>query len=309
MIRQVHPQDFQCPGARGNCRRVTSPAKLSVPVAEGTIYRWSFGDVSFEVDAGRGARITAFRLGSENILVGPEVNALNFGSTFWTSPQSDWNWPPVVEIDSGPYAVTGNGADLWFQGAPGPLGISVAKQFRVDPEDETVEIEYVMENRSEKTRAVAPWEISRLPVGGITFFPAEAGVEARSTLDAVEAGGAIWYDNEPGPTIEHQKIFARGSEGWIAHADIARRMLLIKTFPKITPDEQAPGEAEIELYANPGHTYVEVEQQGPYRPLPVGEKTSWTVTWRLRRLPPGIEVAVGNRDLLALVRALKARDD
>jgi hypothetical protein len=287
---------------------VASQANLVVPEVEGAIYRWRFGNVSFEVDAGRGARILGFRFGPENILSGPEVNALNFGSTFWTSPQSDWGWPPVVEIDSGAYTSSGQGADIWFQSATGSLGIAIAKQFRVDSDAEAVEIEYVMENRSDKTRSVAPWEISRLPVGGITFFPAVGGLQPPSTLAAREAAGAIWFDNDPGSIAEPSKLFANGSEGWVAHIDIGRRMLLIKTFPKIDRGQQAPGEAEIELYADLAHTYVEVEQQGAYRPLEPGARMSWSVTWRLRRLPPGIEATVGNKDLLALVRALKARD-
>ena len=287
---------------------MSSVSKLVVPEVRGTTYRWSFGDVSFEVDADRGARVIGFRLGNENILTQAEVNPLNFGSTFWTSPQSDWGWPPVMQLDSEPYTTTGEGVAIWFHSAPGPQGIAVAKQFRVNEKDETVEIEYVMENRSPEARAVAPWEISRLPVGGLTFFPALNGVEARSTLQVREVAGAGWFDNEPGATAEHQKVFAGGSEGWIAHIDISRRMLLIKTFPTVKAGQQAPGEAEIELYANPAHTYVEIEQQGAYGSLTPGQKSSWTVTWRLRRLPPGIEATIGNKDLLALVRALKARD-
>lgn len=293
---------------RGKGRTVSAPSKLVVPRVERGIYKWSFADVSFEVDAERGARIIAFRFGTENILSGPDVHALNFGSTFWTSPQADWHWPPVAELDSQPYLVRGDGADLWFESAPGPLGIAVAKQFRVHADDEAVDVEYVMENRSRAVRSVAPWEISRLPVGGLTFFPATTSAEARSQLKVTEATGAIWFDNEPPATEEAQKVFASGSEGWIAHVDIARRMLLMKTYPRLQPGQQAPGEAEIELYGNPAHTYIEVEQQGPFRPLPPGEKTSWTVTWRLRHLPPGIEPVVGNKDLLALARALKARD-
>lgn len=287
----------------------SSTPDLVVPEVEGDVYRWRFGDASFEVDASRGARITGFRFGTENILIGPEVNPLNYGSTFWTSPQSDWGWPPVAEIDSAPYTVTGEGSALWFQSpAAEGLGMAVAKQFRVHSDDETVEIEYVIENRSGKSRSVAPWEISRLPNGGLTFFPALGGIQPASNLPAREAAGAIWFDNDPGALTDPQKLFARASEGWVAHIDIARRMLLIKTFAAIAPSQTAPGEAEIELYADPAHTYVEIEQQGPFLPLEPKQRSSWTVTWRLRRLPAGIEAITGNKDLLALVRALKARD-
>jgi hypothetical protein len=275
------------------------------PQIEGTKYSWRFGEVSFEVDAARGARITCFRIGAENILTGPEINALNFGSTFWTSPQSQWGWPPIAEIDSAAYAVTGDGADVSFQGRPAEtLGIAVTKRFHVDPDRETVAIEYIMENRAAEPRTIAPWEVSRVPTGGLTFFPAGAGIQPTSNLAVVEAEGAIWFHYDPAPIADDQKVFVHGSEGWIAHVDIARRMLLVKTFPEIVPGDQAPGEASIEIYANPAHTYVEVELQGAYRELVPGAQTSWTVNWRLRRLPLAIGATVGNKDLLALVRAL-----
>ena len=153
---------------------------------------------------------------------------------------------------------------------------------------------------------MAPWEITRLRTGGLTFFPIGEGAQPPSSLTVREAEGAIWFDYDPSSITDHQKLFAHGSEGWVAHVDVPRRMLLIKTFPNISKEEQAPGEAQIELYADPAHTYVEVEQQGAYRPLPPGERTIWTVVWRLRRVPPGIELAPGNKNLLALVRALAA---
>lgn len=54
------------------------------------------------VDAAIGGRIMEFSCHGRNALVtgGPQ-----FGSTFWISPQSLWDWPPPVEIDSAPYAM------------------------------------------------------------------------------------------------------------------------------------------------------------------------------------------------------------
>jgi hypothetical protein len=280
------------------------------PEIQAATYLWRFGEVSFEVDAGCGARITAFRIGNDNILTGPEINPVNFGSTFWTSPQSQWGWPPIAEIDSAAYTVSGDGPNLVFQSpSGGKLGIGVTKRFDVDADHEKVAIEYVMENHSALAQTVAPWEISRLPTGGLTFFPSGGGVQPASKLGVRETEGAIWFDYDPEPITDHQKLFAHGSEGWVAHVDAGRRMLLLKTFPGIAPEDQAPGESEIELYADPGHTYVELEEQGPFRELGPGARVSWTVTWRLRRLPAAIVATVGNKDLLALARALAATGD
>ena len=282
-----------------------TPAAPVIPTTLGSVYRWRFGDASFEVDAEHGAHITAFRIGERNILIGPETSPINYGSTFWTSPQSDWNWPPPPELDSAPFSVSGEGADLVFEGPPMPAtGLAIRKRFRADPDRETVSVEYGIHNTSDQERTVAPWEISRVPTGGLTFFPLGKGIESRSTLASRELAQVAWFTYDPEPITDHQKLFAHGGEGWVAHADPARGILLLKTFPQIAPEDQAPGEAEIELYADPKHTYVEIEQQGAYRPIAPGAEVKWTVVWRLRRLPTAIKLVAGNKDLMALVRAL-----
>lgn len=277
------------------------------PEVEGGRYRWRLGDLSLEVDAAHGARVIAFRIGAENILSGSDVNALNFGSTFWTSPQADWNWPPVLEIDSGPYTVSGQGADLLFTSATAdPLGLAVTKRFVVDRVREVIEITYGIENRGSTARTVAPWENSRVPTGGLTFFPVGAGVQPASTLKVREIDGVVWFDYDAKAITDHQKMFAHGAEGWLAHIDLPRRMLYLKTFGEIEASAQAPTEAQIEIYADPAHTYVEIEQQGSYLPIAPGAQVEWSVTWRLRRIPLGVEIVPGNKSLVALVRAVVA---
>jgi len=286
---------------------MTAIPQSVIPEIDGSIYRWRLGDLSLDVDAAYGARIVGFRIGAENILTGPEVNALNFGSTFWTSPQTDWNWPPLVELDSEPYTVTGAGDDLSFVSSSAEgMDVAVTKRFRIDQSRETVEIAYRIENRGAGPRTVAPWEISRVPTGGLTFFPVGAGVQPASTLKVREIDGVVWFDYDPASITDHQKMFAHGSEGWLAHIDLPRRMLFLKTFGEIESAVQAPGQAQIELYADPGHSYVEVEQQGACRAIEPGGHTDWAVTWRLRRVPLGLDIVAGNKSLLALVRALVA---
>ena len=72
-------------------------ANSVMPSATGSLYSFQFGDTQFAVDANLGGRIVTFASSGRNILTGPAVDAANFGSTFWSSPQSDWNWPPPPE--------------------------------------------------------------------------------------------------------------------------------------------------------------------------------------------------------------------
>jgi len=293
--------------------------KLVAPTVEGTRFAWRFGDALFEVDTACGARITQFSLDGDDILTGPDVNPLNFGSTLWTSPQSQWGWPPPVAIDSLPYGATpadAAGTAIRMMGqADGGLGIAVAKTFSADGGRRLVTIDYALINQGAEPRTVAPWEISRHPTNGLTFFPADSPpdaaepiVDPRSTLAVVESAGAVWFDYDARAITDHQKLFARGhrTEGWIAHVDRTRRLILVKTFAPVEASRVAPGEAGLEIYADPNHTYVEVEQQGAFEALPAGATTHWTVTWRLRRLPRSIEIRVANPELLATARALAA---
>lgn len=291
---------------------------LVVPRIEGTVYRWRFGagqtdeaEAELVVDAALGARITRFSLAGQNVLAGPDVNDLNFGATFWTSPQAAWGWPPPVEHDSQPYAAHQAGQDgaaAVFTGQPDPkLGLAVTKTFFVDGVRGVVTIEYGLHNHAGEPRTVAPWEISRHPTGGLTFFPVGEAIEAGSTLAVKTEAGAVWFDYDARAITDHQKLFAHGSEGWICHVDRERKLLLVKSFPEIARAAQAPGEAALEIYADPKHTYIEVEEQGAYLPLGPDASVTWSVTWALRAAPPAAELRPGNTALLTAARVLASR--
>ena len=58
--------------------------------------------------------------------------------------------------------------------------------------------------------------------------------------------------------------------------------MFTKRFADLTPEQPAPGEAEIQVYVNQGKTYIEIENQGAYTALAPGENLSWTVRWYLK---------------------------
>jgi hypothetical protein len=285
---------------------------LVVPRIDGTVYRWRFGkgagETELEVDGALGGRITRFSLAGRNVLTGPEVNDLNFGSTFWISPQAQWGWPPPVEHDSAAYAAHQageNGAVGVFSGKPdSKLGLAVTKTFFVDGARGVVSIEYGLRNHAAEARSVAPWEISRHATGGLTFFPVGDAILPGSTLAVKTEAGAVWFDYEASAITDHQKLFAHGSEGWICHIDRARGLQLVKRFPEIARGSQAPGEAALEIYADPKHTYIEVEQQGAYQSIAPDESITWSVTWVLRAAPAADELRAGNTALLTAARVL-----
>jgi hypothetical protein len=277
------------------------------PVVQDGLHVLAWEDVALEVDAGRGGRVTALRLAGRNLLTGPEVDAGNFGSTFWTSPQSAWGWPPVPEIDHVAYRASIEGQAIVMRSARSTsLGVEIEKRFSADRARAALTFEYRIHNLGAAPLQTAPWQITRVGPGGLTFYPSGEGIFPPSNLGVRDALGAIWYDYDKAAITDHQKHFADGAEGWLAHVD--RDALLVKTFAAVPRSAHAPGEAQIEIYASPAHTYVEVEAQGAYETIAPGEALTWEVVWLPRRLPALVPVAVGSKELLEHVRALVAAD-
>jgi hypothetical protein len=91
-------------------------AGLVMPVEAGGRYLFRWGAVAFTVDARSAGRIVSLEIDGRNLLTGPDTNAENWGSTFWTSPQADWGWPPPAEIDGVPFEATLDGGILTLRG-------------------------------------------------------------------------------------------------------------------------------------------------------------------------------------------------
>jgi hypothetical protein len=295
--------------------RSASTSAGIVPVLRDGSYVFSRGDLSFVIDPRIGARVTSFALGGHEMLSGPEVNALNFGSTFWTSPQSDWGWPPPAAIDRDPYEARLEGDTLVLRSAPcAALGVVVTKKIRADAADGSVTITYVIENHGDAPRRFAPWEVTRMPATGVTFFPTGSATYGsgpfRPLAGVREASGHTWFALDPSAARgDEQELFADGAGGFVAHAEGDR--VLVRVFDDVPPAARAPDEGEIEIFLradpDPRARYMELEVQGAYVSVPPGGASSWRTTWYLRRLPPGARAVVGDAALVAAVAAIARR--
>jgi hypothetical protein len=272
-------------------------------------YRLALAALDFEVAPG-GARVVDVRLpGGANLLTGPDVDPLNFGSTFWTSPQSAWPWPPPAAFDTAPFAVGGSADRLAFTGPPDPtVGAQIVKQFSAGPTSASIDIRYQI-TAVGAGGLFAPWEITRVFPGGLTFFPtggdsprAGGGFALPPTRNAA---GCTWYQHPGTPPGGDQKLLADGAGGWLAQ--VAGRVVLVKTFPDVPLGKTAPGEAEIEIFVDGKGRYVEVEEQGAYQALRSGQTLAWPVTWIVRALPDGLNASAGSPDLVAFVQRLVTR--
>lgn len=267
-------------------------------------YALSVQDLSMTVDAAHGGKILSFRLGDQEILAqnpaaAPQpaqaegqprrrwFNPNSYGSTFWTSPQAEWNWPPVPEYDSLPYAAEVKDgpvkvADvvipaLFLEGQVSKYNYRVCKTFTVDPSDLAFVITYSIVNESGETRKVAPWQISRVPNGGFLEFDAKPeGVTPADLMKVTFAEGQATLEVDVAD--QNRKINVDG-KGWLNFRD--HGLVLTQRFPDIEQEAAAPGEAEIQVYIDARKSFVEIEAQGPYTELAPGEKLDWTVRWYL----------------------------
>ena len=258
----------------------------------------SNGDVTLTVDAARGAKILSFQYkGKEVLSQNQRPNA--FGSTFWTSPQSEWNWPPVPEYDSRPYtAEQKNGALVLTGQTSEKYKYHITKEFRADPSDGAIVVTYSITNDASVERSVAPWEISRVDNGGVIFFDAPQGsITPQGLMPFAFEYGATWYTCDEARA--NRKINADGN-GWYAYAHDG--LLFIKKFPDIAPTQPAPKEAEIQVYVNMGKTYIELEAQGAYTSLKPGESLSWTSRWYLLPQDAG---ETPSAELMKIVNGIK----
>ena len=279
----------------------------------GDLFTLKLGDVKMVVDASTGARITEFSLRGTNALVTEEEN-LNYGATFWPSPQSSWCatgldcFPPPEAIDAGPY--TGSiddansiqlaSAEASIPTIPGSA-IAVTKRLTPRPENGAVDVTYTLTNTSPSVSvSLAAWQVSRVASGGLSFFaqteePVTYAPDSDPLFIATEYYGVRWYTGAP---VRHNsKLFADGN-GWLGHVT-PERLLTLQSYPDFPPGGAAPGEAEIEIFTN--SSYVEIEAQGALTPLAPGSTLTWTVRWKLRRLPADAKVAVADPDLMSFV--------
>ena len=274
------------------------------PIIDGGRHVLAWDDVRVEIDAAIGGRVTALRFGGRNLLTEPAADAGNYGSTFWPSPQTAWGWPPLAEIDHGPYRAELEPAAITMRSAINPaLGVEVEKRFAADAARGAVTFDFAIHNLTEVPVQLAGWQITRVPPGGLSLFPTGAGDNPPcppSNLAVREAMGVTWYAYDAAAVTEHQKLFADGREGWLAHVD--GDAVLVKTFAIVPRAAQAPGEAQIEIYANPSLTYIEIEAQGPYETVAPGAALTWRVVWLVRRLTADIPRTVGSAPLLDFIR-------
>jgi len=259
----------------------------------------------------KGGLLQSFSLNGHNILlVRPHLDQMD-GSIFWPSPQKDWGWPPPLAIDptvhknftikhdlaldleSKTFELT---SPVWEE-----RNLTLAKKVSVDTSRKSFIIDYSMRMSGGSTGKFAPWEISRVQAGGLTFFKTGSN-ETSGTwkpLRLKKIDGVTWFQQKG--DVGQGKLYASTTPSrpdspmaWLAHTD--GKVVFVKCFYWLPDGTNAPEENQVEIYD--GEDYVEMEQQGAYQTVFPGQPISWRVEWFLRAMPEGAKAKPGDKTLV-----------
>jgi len=274
------------------------------PQLSGSKCYFQVANVYFEVDPTYGGRISSLKLDNNEILY-VDNSGDNYGSTFWPSPQSAWGWPPSVPLNSQAYSggIQGDFINILSQADnSASYKLKFRKVFSANLSDTSITIDYYMFNTGTSAKSFAPWEITRVPVGGMSFFP-DSGSLTGILSPAFERIGDLQWINYTGTLFPggNNKIFGNCKEGWIAwiNSDSA---IFIKKFKNIQASEAAAGESEVEYYYNGPGTYYEIEDQGAYTSIGAKDSLKWTVKWYVRKVSDTVDTSIGSVKLANFVR-------
>ncbi|GGY67252.1 hypothetical protein GCM10011613_09200 [Cellvibrio zantedeschiae] len=290
-------------------KSAVNSSELPAFVAQkGNVYTITQGQTRLDINAGIGGRISSLKVdGVEMLLTADKAGNTIWGSTFWSSPQSEWSWPPIDVLDAAPYSLSVVDDRIVFTSKTDPgTGYQFIKSYGINAEKKCISIIYSIYNKSNVEKNVAGWEVTRFRPTGMTFFP-QGNTESNSgifyPLVVEHMGDITWANYRPEHILQnHHKLMTDGKEGWVAYANAGK--ILVKEFADVPVELIVAGEGEIELFANVEKTFWEVDQQGVMTKLAPGEHLDWEVRWHTRSLPASVPATLGSEELVNFVRGV-----
>ncbi|WP_323815489.1 YidC/Oxa1 family insertase periplasmic-domain containing protein [Cellvibrio sp. NN19] len=266
------------------------------------------GKIRMEIMPKIAARISSLQYaGHEFLVTDADQSAItDWGTVLWSSPQAEWQWPPIDTLDSKPYTLgTEEDRLVLTSGIDPKTGYQFTKTY-MPAGDDRIAVTYRITNHSAQTKKVAPLEVTRLPPRGSLFYPA-GDTEVTSgifyPLNVQAIGDLTWYDYDAKKIrTDHHKSMQDGKEGWVAYVD--KNYLLVKEFVDTPASGIADGEREIELFTHVEHIFIEMKQQGASVELAPGEHLDWTVIWHVKKLPDELAESHDPLAVASYVRSL-----
>jgi hypothetical protein len=242
----------------------------------------SRGEISLTIEPAIGGRISSLTFGGVEILnTSRDSNNLQWGSTAWSSPQADWNWPPVAAFDSEPFQVMRvDDNSILLEGPKDPeTHLRMRKRFRLGPESD-IGLTYWLTNEGVSSINVSLWENTRLPYAGHFKFKADS---IRGSLDTLpvtyqDSIYTIYADNRH---VKPQKVFAdmpTTTASYHHKGIVLTKHNLANAYYRV-----APAQGPLEIYLDPPAEFVEFELQGDYRLIGPGDSNNLRTKWVISR--------------------------
>ncbi len=244
------------------------------------IYTLQKGDLSISVSTKEGGKVISFKKAGEEMLLQKDIQPKYYGSTLWLSPQRRF-WPPSDILDNQTYQASFSKEKLRLKSQQDKkIGFRIAKEFEI-LKDTSILIRYTIENISDQTQYVAPWDVTRVN-GGLTCFLVKKTnlTDLSSDLNHVQIkNGMLYYRYEKENNQRGQKLFAITSKGKLYH--YYKNLVFIKQFPRINEKDLPERQGEVEIFLSPNSSYIELENHGKYTKLLKGKKLTYTQRWYL----------------------------
>ncbi len=296
------------------------------PQQNGSRYSLSYANIYFEVDAGRGTKVSSLKVdGNEYLFNDSTVNFygqyIYWGSTVWLAPETENKWPPFANIDNGIYTDSIVDDTIMMFESKNERDkerdfYSLKKRFWISTYDTAIVLEYTVSNNNADPHKKAIWEPTRIKPHGMTFWakdtepwPSPITTIADISDKPVINGDYYWLDFDN--TIDDEsKFYTNTGEGWFAHVNDSNQ-LFIKTYENIDTTEVAPGEDEMLYWVALNHQFIELENQSRYVEIPANGTSTYRLKWYLRTLPKSMDVSAGSNELLTYTKRItdKAAND
>jgi Domain of unknown function (DUF4380) len=291
----------------------TDNEELEIPKfvsRQGHDFRLHNGFATLTVSPQKGGRVIGLKANDVELLAlepkdAEKVNS--YGSVLWSSPQSEWNWPPLASLNTSPYSVgcdSNKTAIVLTSEIEPKTGYQFVKYYSLGDKPETFKMRYKIINHSDKAKDVAVIENTRVEPAGLVFFP-KGDTEANSgifyPLEIQILDGTVWHRFAPEKIgQDHHKLMMDGKEGWLAYQK--RSYLLVKRFQDVLANQSPETEREIEIFGHTSRSFAEIKHQSALHYLKPGESFEWEVEWQVKKLPKETNIQFGSADLLKIAR-------
>lgn len=261
--------------------------------------------VRMEILPNVAGRVASLKFNNQEILVRTQMDKpKDWGTVLWSSPQSEWGWPPIDVLDNLPYRVENQDDKLvLISEIDKKTGYQFSKTY-VPAGKDSIAVTYRIYNHSDHEKRVGALEVTRVSPEGDVVFPTDdtAPISGIFYLLPVQLdSGLCWFPYQADKIRnDHHKVMMDGREGWVAYRD--KGLLLIKEFDDRPPEAIAEGEREIEIFAHVDHTFIEIKQQSAAEELKPGEHLTWTVVWHVLKLPSELNTQSAPEQLANFVR-------